>query len=60
MFFPPLTRENLVENVGEVADNVEHFLFSQILIGHMWRVISEKQNKLGGSDDFLGPIRVTH
>lgn len=60
MFFPLLTWENLVENVGEVADNVEHFLFSQILIGHMRRVISVKQNTLGGSDDFLGPIRVPH
>lgn len=47
LFSPPLTWENLVENMGEVADNVEHFLFSQILIGHMWRVIAEKQNTLG-------------
>lgn len=64
MFFPlkdtmsldlTLTWKHLIYDMGKVADNVEHCFFSQILIGHMWCVISEKQNKFGGSDDLSGP-----
>lgn len=42
-----LTWKHLIYDVGEVPDNVKHSFFSQILIGDMWCVISEGQNKLG-------------
>lgn len=48
-----LTWKHLLYDVGKVADNLEHLLFSQILIGHMWGVISEKQNRLSGSGVFF-------
>ena len=39
-----LTWKHLFYKVGQIADNAEHCFFSQILIGYMWCVISEKQN----------------
>lgn len=41
-----LTWKQLIYNIGKVAYNEEHCFFSQILVGYMWRVVSEQQNDI--------------